>query len=155
MDRRSYAGERDRDAEPIYAGEQATDRRGLIGRLIDRNMAAASQRAAERDMEPTEYASAQATDRRVGPLEQLCEQIANLRARVLSATDNLAEHTTQVIGDFGTGLGTPVEDLGAKISAANNIRSPALLDRLFAEVGSLESSICYLEAQAERASGLA
>ena len=109
----------------------------------------ASQRMADAEAVDTDI-------RRVGPLEQLCEQIANLRARLLSTTDDLAHHSSKVTGEeiAGNSKGLDTRDLGREVSAANIARPPALLDRLFCEVSSLEAALCYTEQQVQRATVL-
>lgn len=113
------------------------------------HVAVASQRAGERSRSLLGEDAMVAT---LPPLIQLAEQISNLRARILSATDDLAMHSNRVLGERPE---ADARDLGKEISAANNIKGPPALDRLFMELSSLEASVCYFEQQAVRATGLA
>jgi hypothetical protein len=118
--------------------------------------AVASQRSAEQDRAPRDADGEKMLGddiRCVPPMTQLAEQISNLRARVLCAVDDLAAHTNKLVGEEYRGEDT--RDLGKEVSAANTIKGPPAVDRLFIELGSLEASVCYLEQQVQRATVLA
>jgi len=130
------------------------DPRRVTRSTFDEEQAVASQRAADVAPRDADGEKMLGDDIRcVPPMTQLAEQISNLRARVLCAVDDLAAHTNKLVGEEYRGEDT--RDLGKEVSAANTIKGPPAVDRLFIELGSLEASVCYLEQQVQRATVLA